>query len=108
MACGHGGRRPGAGRKKGSANKLDQEARKKAADSGMLPLEFMLNLMQDEEQDFGVRFDAAKAAAPYVHAKLSSVDQTVVQKTRVEDLTDEELNEMINEGIELFKAEQAH
>lgn len=97
MAYGHGGKRPGAGRKKGSANKLDQEARKKAADGGMLPLEFMLNIMRDEEQDFGVRFDAAKAAAPYVHAKLSTIDQTINRKTSVEDLSNEELISMIRE-----------
>lgn len=33
--------------------------------------------MRDEERDFHTRLDAAKAAAPYVHSKLSSVEATV-------------------------------
>lgn len=37
-----GGCRPGAGRKKGSASKLDADARQKAAESGLTPLDYML------------------------------------------------------------------
>lgn len=32
--------------------------------------------MRDSEQELAVRMDAAKAAAPYLHARLSSVELT--------------------------------
>lgn len=70
-----GGARPGAGRKQGSVNKLDQEARAKVLESGEeTPLDFLLRAMRDGSHEFPHRLDAAKAAAPYVHAKLSSID----------------------------------
>jgi hypothetical protein len=37
------------------------------------PLEYLLSVMHDEEEHRFTRMDAAKAAAPYVHAKLASV-----------------------------------
>lgn len=70
----HGGPRPGAGRKQGGANKIDAEARKKAVESGLTPLEYMLSILRDETVERQDRMDAAKAAAPYVHAKLASVE----------------------------------
>lgn len=94
----HGGKRAGAGRKKGSANKFDEQARKMAAESGILPLEFMLNVMRDEEQDFATRFDAAKAAAPYVHARLASVDQTVTHKHDTTEFSTAELAAIASAG----------
>ena len=81
----NGGARPGAGRKKGSPNKKTAAVQKAVAESGITPLEFMLNVMRQEISPEGangaeqiafhsLRFEAAKAAAPYVHAKLSSVE----------------------------------
>jgi len=70
----HGGPRPGAGRKQGGANKIDAEARKKAVESGITPLDYMLSILRDEGLATEARMDAAKAAAPYVHAKLASVE----------------------------------
>ena len=79
-----GGARPGAGRKKGAPNKKTAELQKAVAESGITPLEYMLNIMRSEPspdlpeelilEAINLRFEAAKAAAPYVHAKLSSVD----------------------------------
>jgi hypothetical protein len=69
-----GGRREGAGRKPGSVSKLDAEARKKANEGGLMPLDFFLWIMRDEQQDHRSRLDAAKAAAPYCHARLSATD----------------------------------
>lgn len=68
-----GGARPGAGRKPGGRNKITQEAIAKASD-GLSPLDYMLSVLRDEGQDLSVRLDAAKAAAPYCHAKLATVD----------------------------------
>ena len=70
-----GGYREGAGRKPGQTTKLNEEARKAAAEGGIMPLDYLLALLRDEENDKALRFDAAVAAAPYVHAKLSSVEQ---------------------------------
>jgi hypothetical protein len=70
----HGGVRSGAGRKPGRATKLNEDARQKALDGGISPLDYMLTLMRDEELDRDTRLDAAKSAAPYVHAKLAAVE----------------------------------
>lgn len=72
--AGKGGKRPGAGRPKGKASKLDARVRAKAAEDGLLPLEYMLRVMRDTRTKQPRRDDMAKAAAPYLHAKLSSVD----------------------------------
>ena len=69
----NGGARPGAGRKKHGHNKLTQEAVAKAND-GLSPLDFLLSVLRDDTNEKPVRIDAAKAAAPYVHAKLQPVD----------------------------------
>lgn len=89
-----GGKRAGAGRKKGSKNKATKkraEVAAKALDSGITPLDFMLSIMrepqpvQGDDEDpalfvaryIGWRdraFDAAKAAAPYVHPKLANIE----------------------------------
>lgn len=69
-----GGVRSGAGRKPGAANKMNDLARRKAAEGGIMPLDYMLDVLRDEEQPMAARMDAAKAAAPYVHAKLASVE----------------------------------
>jgi hypothetical protein len=69
----NGGARPGAGRKKGGVNKLSAEAAAKAKAEGIMPLDFMLGVMRDDGEDQARRLDAAKSAAPYVHAKLSAI-----------------------------------
>jgi hypothetical protein len=69
-----GGKRPGAGRKKGVPNKKTQAVLEKIAESGLTPLEYMLKVMRDEGEDSHRRLTAAQAAAPYVHAKLSSIE----------------------------------
>lgn len=78
-----GGKREGAGRKAGSKSKRSSEIAHKAAAEGITPLEFMLQIMRGqppEDADAAQkiawemqRFEAAKAAAPYVHPRLSSV-----------------------------------
>lgn len=68
-----GGPRPGAGRKPGAPNKATQEQRDAVEASGLTPLEYMLSVMRDQNASADRRDDMAKAAAPYVHPKLSSV-----------------------------------
>lgn len=75
----HGGSRPGAGRPKGSRNKrtlLLEEGAKKATAGGTTPLDYLLDIMRDEGQPFDLRFEAAKAAAPYCHPKLAATHVT--------------------------------
>lgn len=69
-----GGSRQGAGRKPGTATKMNEKARAEAAQGGLMPLEYMLQVLRNELEEGAVRMEAAKAAAPYVHAKLASVE----------------------------------
>lgn len=71
-----GGARPGAGRKPGQATKVNEEARVKALAEGISPLDYMLAQLRNTELDRETRMDAAKAAAPYVHAKLAAVEHS--------------------------------
>jgi len=87
--AGNGGKRSGAGRKKGSINKVTAKRKQVAAaalDSGITPLDYMLGVMRKpipDDADLGVqvamiglRFEAAKAAAPYVHPRLAAIEHT--------------------------------
>lgn len=69
-----GGARLGAGRKKGQATKINAQARKKAIEGGITPLEYMLKVMRNPRADTERRDGMAKAAAPFVHAKLASME----------------------------------
>ena len=71
---GYGGRRKGAGRKPGAATTKTREIANKAVEAGISPLEYMLAVLRDEGNDTTARFEAAKAAAPYVHPRLNSVE----------------------------------
>lgn len=70
----HGGARSGAGRKPGAISKISKEAYERAKDGGELPLDYLLSVMRDDNADEAKRIDCAKAAAPYVHAKLTSIE----------------------------------
>lgn len=88
MSTGHGGKRPGAGRPKGAASKRTSEIANKAAQEGLTPLEFMMQMLRNEEADIKDRMWAAEKAAPYIHARLASVehkgDLNVTTRTKEE------------------------
>ena len=93
-----GGTRSGSGRKNGSLTRRTAEIAKKAAENGQTPLEYMLDIMRapmptelslliQECQEsktidvevlarltswHGMRFEAAKASAPYMHPRLQA------------------------------------
>lgn len=69
-----GGKREGAGRKAGSPNKRTAEMVAKAEASGLTPLEYMLDVLRNAGADPKDRMWAAEKAAPYVHARLASVE----------------------------------
>jgi hypothetical protein len=78
----HGGARPGAGRKAGSATQRTREIANAVAE-GLTPLEYLTSIYRDENADEAKRIDAAKAAAPYVHPKLANVDANVTGKIAI-------------------------
>ena len=73
----HGGAREGCGRKPGQRNGKTIEQVERIEASGLTPLDYMLSVMRDLSVDDARRLDAAKSAAPYVHARLSSVEAKV-------------------------------
>ncbi|MES2187965.1 MAG: hypothetical protein V4505_25665 [Pseudomonadota bacterium] len=85
-STGRGGARAGAGRKAGSATTKTREIAEKAMAGGLTPLEYMLEIMRTlptETEDVRLmvaqremRFEAAKAAAPYIHPRLAAVEHT--------------------------------
>ena len=72
-----GSPRPTAGRPKGGHNRKTIDAVAKAEAGGQTPLEYLLADMRDPSLDRTERRDAAKAAAPYCHARLTSVEAKV-------------------------------
>lgn len=55
---------------------MTERAREEAAKGGITPLDFMLSILRDEQKDMAERFEAAKAAAPYMHARLAAVEHS--------------------------------
>ena len=79
----NGGARPGAGRPKGTRNRATKESIAKAANGGILPLDYMLDVMRNAEKadtdgnvvpDQARRDWAANAAGPYLHPRLAATD----------------------------------
>jgi hypothetical protein len=68
------------GRPKGSVNKKTTKVIEACEASGITPLDYMLSVMRDAKNEQQVRMDAAKSAAPYVHARLANIES----KTKVE------------------------
>ena len=80
-----GGARPGAGRPAGSKNQRSADTARQAAEAGITPIEVMVNAMRklwDQGSAEAKREAAriAKDAAPYVHPRLSNIDQTVNER----------------------------
>ena len=73
-----GGKRAGAGRKKGSGTRRTRKTNQiaaQAAGAGVLPLQVMLEAMREcyEARDLANAAKLARDAAPYVHPRLTSV-----------------------------------
>lgn len=73
-----GGKRQGAGRKRGSATRKTREIADKAAEEGVTPLEVMLDAMRElyERGEKVAASSLAKDAAPYCHPKLAAIEHT--------------------------------
>jgi hypothetical protein len=72
-----GGARPGAGRPAGSLRQRHQDAVTKALAVGKSPVEFMLEIMRNENTDPRDRQWAAEKVAPYVHPRPAPIERTV-------------------------------
>lgn len=83
-----GGARVGAGRKAGSVTEKTREIADNAASQGLTPLEYMLERLRDDKETAEVRRDMAKAAAPYIHPKLSSVEANITGKITIGSMLD--------------------
>ncbi|MBM9615320.1 hypothetical protein JWJ90_13630 [Desulfobulbus rhabdoformis] len=64
-----GGSRPGAGRKKGSGNKVVPDEYDPETQEALSPLEYMLRVMNNPKVDPGRRDRMAVASAPFVHER---------------------------------------
>jgi hypothetical protein len=62
------------GRPKGSFNKRTMAYLR--TNGGELPLDYMLKVMRDPEMPVERRDDMAKAAAPFLHAKLQTIQHS--------------------------------
>ena len=60
------------GRRKGTPNQATAARQAEIAASGETPLDYMLRVMRDQTEDVERRDEMARAAAPYVHAKLAA------------------------------------
>ena len=109
----HGGPRPNSGRKKGTKNPATiakeavlTEVLTRALENETTPLEVMLTIMRDPASPAAMKFEAAKAAAPYVHPRLSQVDSRVTRVNDVSELTVEQIDRLLAER--LAAGEAAH
>lgn len=71
-----GGKRLGAGRKKGTPNKSSRARQEQAAAGGIMPVDFLLTLMRDRTLPNSTRMEAAVKVAPYIHPRLAPIEST--------------------------------
>jgi hypothetical protein len=85
---GHGGRRPGAGRKPGRATRKTREIADQAAATGLTPLEVMLEAMRRHmaNNDWDRAASIAKDAAPYMHPRFSAVEVSRKTTDEIDEL----------------------
>lgn len=91
----HGGAREGAGRKRNIPNKASQKRQAEVARTGETPLAYMLRVMRDQNVAKERRDEMAKAAAPYVHPRLSSVEHNDITPRRNLKDVDARLSEFL-------------
>lgn len=94
-----GGPRKGAGRPRGAATQRSRQVADRESKSGITPLEVMLKAMRAhvEKDDLDAAASIAKDAAPYMHAKLASVQHSgpkggPIQTVDLTNISEEQLN----------------
>ncbi len=61
------------GRQRGARNRATAARERKIAASGQTPLEYMLQILRDEDSEDEDRRWAATTAAPYVHPRIQPI-----------------------------------
>jgi len=69
-----GGKRTGAGRPKGAISLSTRAILEAAQSGGETPIAYMLRIMRDETVPDARRDRMARAAAAYLHSKLSAIE----------------------------------
>jgi hypothetical protein len=88
-----------AGRRKGAPNKATAERQAAIAASGETPLDYMIQVMRDQNAPVERRDEMAKAAAPHVHPRLAAVEYAGTNGSKpANEMSDEELMAIIREG----------
>lgn len=103
-----GGSRANAGRKSKTREVLIERSRLAAVNASVTPLEYLMKVLQDTQQDQKVRFQAAIAAAPYVHPRLSNATVTTTVKRSVDELTTAELIAALQQDANSAEDEAVH
>ena len=81
------GKKTGGGSRKGRPNKAKaalemavKQAQTSAKANGLMPLDYMLEVMRDQNAFQPRRDDMARAAAPYLHPRLASTEVKLPEK----------------------------
>lgn len=100
----HGGKREGAGRKTGAKQRADAEREAAIAATGSTPLAHMLEVMRSPDRSPEERMEAAKAAAPFVHPRLTAIEHKGPDggPICIVPMTKEELREAVRSVVEKF------
>lgn len=97
-----GGYREGSGRKKGSTHKVSLSTIQAIIEKEdfQSPLEIILNIMNQayESEDYKLALEAAKGAAPYLHARLNEVNANIHQMKKIQEMSDDELHYLVNKN----------
>ena len=84
------------GRPRGARNIRSEETAKQIQESGLTPLEYLMGIVRDENAPRKDRIECARAAAPFVHARLSAVEMDLITDRRsIEDYEPAELLEIL-------------
>jgi len=86
---GYGGVREGAGRPKGSKNRRTCVTRQMAEKIQADPVKFLLESMLNSSLSMKDRIECAKAVAPYIAPRLSSVEARVTNVKTHEEMLEE-------------------
>jgi hypothetical protein len=68
------------GRPRGSRNRRTHALVEAAQNGGEMPLDYMLRVMRGRNASAKRRDDMAKAAAPFLHSKLASIENPKIQE----------------------------
>ncbi len=97
-----GGRRVGAGRPQTaqtvSRKQLAIDLMAELNGLGVTPLHIFSSMMRGNESITEAQFEAAKAAAPYMHARLTSIRLEASIKHSILDFSDEDLYAIVGSG----------